>query len=64
MKGVGVILLQVCLYREELGAHRLAPALPFSEDLERHEVLAKDGGDEHAVLFRYDFFGDAAFFFD
>ena len=44
--------------------HGFAPALPFADDLERHEVLAEDSRDKNAVFFRYKFFGDAAFFFD
>jgi hypothetical protein len=52
------------LDRQEFAVHGLAPALPFAEDFERHEVLTEDGGDEDTIFFRDELFGDAAFFFD
>ena len=53
MELVLVVLLQICLDGQE----------PVVEGL-AHEVLAEDSGDEDAVFFGDDFFGDAAFFFD
>lgn len=64
MELVLVVLLQVCLDGQEPVVEGLAHAFPAAEDLERHEVLAEDSGDEDAVFFGDDFFGDAAFFFD
>ena len=64
MKGVAVVLLQIGLNRMKFGMHGFAPALPLANNFERHEVLAEDGGNENAVFFGYDFFGNAAFFFD
>ena len=59
-----MILLKIGLDGQEPVVERLAHAFPTTEDLKRHEVLAEDSRDEDAVLFRDDFFGDAAFFFD
>jgi hypothetical protein len=64
VKAMMVVILQMSLYVGKLGVHGFAPALPFTQDLERHEVLAEDGGYEDAVFFRDDFFGETAFFFD
>ena len=58
------VFLEVSLNGVEFPSHGFAPALPLAKNLERHEVLAENGGDEDAVFLGHEFFGDAAFFFD